>query len=247
VLAAGMMLYEAGQAVLAERFLTHLTETQDRDGAGQLGALALALDDPHLALRIAKRAAQFGHTLPDAYYPLHPLTEQDLPTAPELALSIARRESEFDPLVISPAGALGLMQIMPKTAQAVAERRGILYSRRDVLYNSGLNADLGAAYLYELEQEFNGNPVLISAAYNAGPSRADDWIERFGDPRDPGVDIIDWIEMIPFRETRNYIMRVTESLPVYAARLGWDSAQPLEFTTFLKGARVSPAPAPATR
>lgn len=246
VLSAGLMLYEAGERALAERFLTHLVESQNRDGAGQLGALALALRDPHLALRIAKRAARDGHVLPDAYYPLHPLAARDLPVPAELSLSIARRESEFDPRVISPAGAQGLMQLMPQTAQSVAEDRGILYKPADLLNNPELNAELGAAYLLELSELFDGNPVLIAAAYNAGPSRAQAWIERFGDPRAANVDILDWIEAIPFRETRNYIMRVTESVPVYAMRLGWAPSQAFDFTAYLKGAQLSPA-VPATR
>ena len=101
------------------------------------------------------------------------------------------------------------------------------------------NATIGGAYLAKLSRRFDGNPVLIAAAYNAGPSRTKAWIKKQGDPRKKSVDVIDWIETIPYAETRNYIMRVTESLPIYRARLG-KTALPIGFTEELKGSTFLP-------
>ena len=155
----------------------------------------------------------------------------------ELVLAIARRESEFDPFVISPVGARGLMQVMPKTAQEMAARVGLPYSQKRLEQDWAYNARLGITYLEELSERYDGNPVLMSVAYNAGPSRADRWIELMGDPRKPSTDVIDWIEMAPFQETRNYIMRVTESLPIYRARLG-RSSENVGFEEMLKGSSL---------
>ncbi|WJY22752.1 lytic transglycosylase domain-containing protein [Fontisubflavum oceani] len=226
VLRAALVLYEGGEVDLAERFMTHLTESLSREEAGQLGDLAFDLGNPHIALMIAKRAAQQGHEIMRAYYPVTELAEADLAAPPSLNLSIARRESEFDPGVISSAGAIGLMQVMPGTGRGQANRLGLEFSEARLLSDPAYNAVLGAGYLAYLTEEFGTNPVLLAAAYNAGPSRARAWVERFGDPRDPSVDVIDWIEAIPFNETRNYIMRVTESLAIYEAQLTGALAPP---------------------
>jgi soluble lytic murein transglycosylase len=216
---AALLYYEAGQDWPAERFLTHLTESLSREEAGMLGDFALDLGDPHIALRIAKRAAQGGFEIMRAYYPVVPaLAQADLPAPPAFILSIARRESEFDPNVVSPAGALGLMQVMPGTGRDTARDIGLEYSQTRMLDDPAYNALLGATFLDGLFERYDSNPVLISAAYNAGPGRANEWIERFGDPR-RAEDVIYWIEAIPFSETRNYIMRVTESLAIYEAQL----------------------------
>jgi len=215
---AGILLYEAGQPNLGERFLTHLTESLSRDEAGQLGDFALEIGDVHLALRIAKRAAQSGFEIMRAYYPISDLAQADLPIPAALALSIARRESEFDPGVVSGAGAMGLMQVMPGTGRDTARELGIAYDGPRVLSDPVYNALLGSTYIAGLLERFDGNLTLVSAGYNAGPGRASQWIERFGDPRE-AEDIVFWIEAIPFSETRNYIMRVTESIPIYEAQL----------------------------
>lgn len=220
VFRAAVRLLEAGEIVLAERFWTHLTESLSRQEAGQLASMLLDLNEPHIALMIAKRAATMGHEIMRAYYPLSSdLLAYDLPVSDRLVHSIARRESEFDPTVVSHAGALGLMQVMPRTGREMARRLGVAFSEARMHEDPAFNATLGAAYLDYLIEEFGPNPVLIAAAYNAGPSRAERWMEAFGDPRDPDVDVVDWIESIPFRETRNYVMRVTESMRIYDALL----------------------------
>ncbi|NOE20541.1 transglycosylase SLT domain-containing protein [Ruegeria atlantica] len=240
VLEAGLLLLKAEEANLSERFLTHLVESLDPVQANQLGDLVIELKQPHLAVMIAKRAATTGTVLPAAYYPVHPVADMRLPMAKEMTLAIARRESEFDPVVVSGAGARGLMQVMPATAKLVAGELGILSGHQTGRLTTDwqYNAKLGANYLSGLAADFNGNVVMMAAGYNAGPRRPISWMERYGDPRTGEVDIVDWIETIPFSETRNYVMRVTESLPVYRARLG-QPALPIPFSQELIGSSLA--------
>lgn len=239
VFEAGLLLLAAGELVLAERFLTHLAESLTPEQIAQLGAMAMEMNHPHLAIMIGKRAAQQGLIVPAPYYALHPVGRMQLPMAPEMNLAIARRESEFDPIVVSGAGARGLMQVMPATARLVAKDLGILsqHSTDRLLTEWRYNAKLGANYLAGLAGTFDGNVVMMAAGYNAGPRRPIRWMELYGDPRDGDPDIIDWIEHIPFNETRNYVMRVTESLPIYRARLG-QPALPVSFTQELVGSTL---------
>ena len=236
---AGVLLYASGEKALAERFWTHLVETLDPQAATQLGYAILDVADPHIAVMLGKRAARRGLVLHAPYYPLHPLSEAELPMAPEMSLAIARRESEFDPAVQSGVGARGLMQIMPNTGRSVARSLGIPdHTTERLITDPVYNARLGTAYLSELAGVFDGNVVMMSAGYNAGPSRPLRWMETFGDPRsNRDIDIVDWIEHIPFRETRNYVMRVSESLPIYRARLGEDPL-PIPFSEELVGSTL---------
>ncbi|WP_299599938.1 lytic transglycosylase domain-containing protein [uncultured Tateyamaria sp.] len=238
---AGLLLQASGEISLAERFWTHLTERLDRNAAGYLGHVAIAAGQPHLAVMIGKRVARRGITIHAPYYPLHPLADADLPMAPEMSLAIARRESEFDPVVQSSVGARGLMQVMPGTGREVAASLGLSadHTTGRMISDPAYNAKLGATYLSQLARRFDGNVVLMSAAYNAGPSRPNQWMLRYGNPRAErdDFDVIDWIEHIPFRETRNYVMRVTESLPIYRARLGKDPL-PIPFSEELVGSTL---------
>lgn len=234
VFQAGLLALNAGELTLAEQFLTHIAGTLAPEEVTLLGQAAVELNEPHLQVMIAKAAAKRGLTLPGPYYALHPMQGLDLPVPMPLALSIARRESEFDPQVVSGAGAMGLMQLMPGTAAQVARELGVSHEPSKVLSDWGYNAVLGSAYLANLSERFGANIILVSAGYNAGPSRPKQWIERFGDPRSPRVDVVDWIEMIPFSETQNYVMRVAESLPVYRARLGQEPL-PVPFSQELTG------------
>lgn len=236
VFQAGFLLQQAGDLSLSERFLTHLTETLPREEIGQLGNLAIALQEPHIAVMIGKRAASRGLTLHAAYYPLHPLADNNLPVVPELALSIARRESEFDPVVVSGAGARGLMQLMPRTAQQVSGELGVSYNLPGLTADPVYNARLGSAYLAGLVEEFGTAYPLVAAGYNAGPSRPIRWMERYGDPRRERTDPVDWVEHIPFRETRNYVMRVMESMVVYRARLSGQTS-PIRLSEELRRTR----------
>ncbi|NIZ61023.1 tail length tape measure protein [Sedimentitalea sp. CY04] len=236
---AALMMIDAGELDLAERFLTHLVESLDEVQARQLGLMAVEMGQSHLAVMISKRAARQSMELHGAYFPMHPVAKKRLPMAKEMMLAISRRESEFDHKVISGAGARGLMQVMPATAKLVATELGILakHATSRLTVEWDYNAKLGANYLAGLAGDFNGNVVMMSAGYNAGPRRPIAWMERYGDPRDGTPDIVDWIEHIPFNETRNYVMRVTESLPVYRARLG-KNPLPVPFSQELAGSTL---------
>ncbi len=236
---AALELLAAGEVSLAERFLTHLVETLPVDQAHQLGHMVLEMKQPHLAVMISKRAASRGLELKGVYYPLHPVADRKLAMAKEMTLAISRRESEFDPVVVSHVGARGLMQLMPGTATLVADELGLSAQHETARLTQDwpYNAKLGAQYLAGLAKTFDGNVVMMAAGYNAGPHRLPNWIERYGDPRTGQPNIVDWIEHIPFNETRNYVMRVTESLPVYRARLGKDPL-PLPFSQELAGSTL---------
>ena len=232
-----MLLLAAGQDNLAERFFTHLTESLDRSQIGQLGDMLAEMGRPPIQVMVGKRAAQRGIEVPGPYYALHPLAEDPHPVPTELVLSIARRESEFNPEVVSGVGARGLMQVMPRTAQEVSGWINEPYSLSGLLSDPNYNARLGAAYLASLARQFDGNVVMMAAGYNAGPSRPVGWMQLYGDPRRGEIDVVDFIESIPFQETQNYVMRVAESLPVYRARLGKDP-HPVPFSEELTGATL---------
>ncbi len=238
---AGLLLQASGEVSVAERFWTHLTEQLVAEDIALLGQAAIDADQPHLAVMIGKRAARRGLTIAAPYYPLHSLVEMDLPMVAEMTLAIARRESEFDPVVQSGAGARGLMQVMPATARDVARDLGLsaLHTTDRLTADADYNARLGAEYLSQMAGRFGGNVVMVSAAYNAGPARPPRWMNTYGDPRKGDIDVVDWVEMVPFRETQNYIMRVTESLPVYRARLGKDPL-PIPFSEELIGNTLAP-------
>ena len=238
---AGMLLQASGELSIGERFWTHLAEQLMPDDAALLGQAAIDMNQPHLAVMIGKRVAQRGITIAAPYYPLHPAIKLDLNMAPEMVLAIARRESEFDPVVQSHVGARGLMQLMPGTAQDVARDLDIsaLHTTDRLIADPDYNARLGSEYLSQMAGRFGGNVVMVSAAYNAGPARPPRWMADYGDPREGDIDVVDWIEMIPFRETQNYVMRVTESLPIYRARLGKDPL-PQPFSEELIGSTLLP-------
>lgn len=219
VVRAAMLLHFADQAGRVRQFMTHLAEEMTREEASQLADLALELDRPTVALAIAKEVAKRGIVLARPYFPITDLASYSADVEGAVAMAIARRESELNAGAVSPAGARGLMQLMPATARQVAEQLGIEYSKSRLTNDWRYNATLGTAYLAGLLEDYRGSYVLSFAAYNAGPHRADAWLERYGDPRSDAVDPVDWIELIPFRETRNYVMRVIESLHVYRARM----------------------------
>lgn len=234
VLQAGRLLLQAGDRTLAKRFFLHLAEAQGAGGLDQLADLALQLDEPHIALLIAKAAAERGVILARAYFPVTDLVPPDLPVSRALALAIARRESEFDPAAQSPAGARGLMQVMPATAEKVAQGLGLDYAPGKLTRDPGYNVRIGTQYLRRLADQFGPSIALIAAGYNAGPGRPLRWITEFGDPRASDVDVVDWVETIPFTETRTYVMRVVEGVVIYRARLKGE-AGPVRVTAELKG------------
>ncbi len=153
---------------------------------------------------------------------LFPVKKLVNPGTPEtaLVLGVIRQESAFDPEAVSSAGARGLMQLMPATAKSVAKKMGLNYTKEKLTSDSNFNISLGRAYLAELLANQGGSYVLAIASYTAGPRRVSEWTARFRDPRRQGVDVIDWVELIPISETRNYVQRVLENTQVYRHRLG---------------------------
>lgn len=243
--AAAQMLRAAGSEDLARRFLLQEQETLPETQIAPMARLAQDWGDAKLVLTLGKRAAETGDILIPAYYPLpQDLATGNLAVPEDLALSIARRESEFDPQAVSQVGALGLMQLMPATAELVAPAAGESFDKARLTADPAYNLRLGSSYLARLRSEFGTSPVLTAVGYNAGPARARAWIADMGDPRLEDTDIVGWVEMIPYAETRNYVMRVAESLPVYRARLGGDIAGPLDFTAELRGSPPPPETTP---
>lgn len=235
LLAAALALRDAGRWLDARRFVLSLSRkltTEDEFGA--LGDLFLAINEPNWALNVAKIAVQAEILLPDAYFPVTDLAQARFDVPIDLVKAIARRESEFDPAVVSSADARGLMQVLPGTGQMMARKLGVPFEASLLTRDAGLNARLGAAYLAELRDEFGPSLALVAAGYNAGPGRPRQWIQSLGDPRDPAVDIVAWVESVPFAETRNYIMRVAESQIVYRARLA-GQAQRADVERLLRG------------
>ena len=218
VFAAVRFFIASGERDQAEQFVSHMAETLPRDELGSLGEYVLSVNEPHLSVAIAKQAARRGIVLPRYYFPVARMGVSNFPIPRELVLAITRQESEFDPAVRSRVGALGIMQLMPDTAREVAAYLDMPYSSSRMLSDTYYNTRLGTAYLDELLERYDGNVVLVAAAYNAGPGRADRWTVSLGDPK--RSDMVDWIEHIPYNETRNYVMRVAEGMLIYRARLG---------------------------
>jgi len=214
-------------------FMTHLRRQTVTAGAHQLHAeLANAIGRPDQALFTAKQASRQGIQAAAHLFPVPPEITRQLngtrTPEPALVLAVIRQESAFDGRVISRAGARGLMQLMPATAHLVAKNINLPYQRARLTEDSGYNMQLGRAYLGQLLEDFEGSTALALAAYNAGPHRVKRWIKAFGDPRRPDVDPVDWIERIPFSETRNYVQRVLEGQVVYRLALnGQKTVMPL--------------------
>ncbi|NKK82556.1 lytic transglycosylase domain-containing protein [Rhizobium leguminosarum] len=219
--------------------ILYLALADQLQSPGELAVLAARAEqsgDHHLSLQIGKIAYGRGIDVAALAFPVGviPASANITGSGKALAYAIARQESAFNPAAVSAANARGLLQLLPGTAQAVAKRHNIAFSRDKLTADAGYNATLGAHYLGEQIDAFGGSYILTFIAYNAGPKRVPEWIGRYGDPRGRPIDeIIDWIERIPFPETRNYVQRVMENYEVYKARLG----QPTDIERDLIGGR----------
>lgn len=218
---AAVLLHNSGYELLSAKFISAKLDNIASDGEYQAFATYLKrLGDVSGAYRVAKRASWKNVFLGDTTYPSLMKWVEDASIDPALAHAIIRQESQFDMTATSPAGALGLMQLMPRTAAEVAKKRGWAHQTSWLTTKPDHNILLGSTYLNDLLRRFNGSYPLAIAAYNAGPSRVNGWLEAFGDPRTGEVNWIDWLELIPVPETRNYVQRVTEGIVTYRDHLG---------------------------
>ncbi len=217
------MLAEVGARDQIRPFVLRLVELARTPGQHVLAVKLAARDGrPDTTVAAARRAAQKGVALIEAGFPVIDEASGELPEK-ALVLSVIRQESNFLPAAVSSAGALGLMQLLPGTAQQMAKSLDLPFAKQRLTQDPKYNVRLGTAFLGHLIGSFEGSYVLAIAAYNAGPARARQWVREFGDPRQPDIDAIDWVETIPYSETRNYVQRVLECLQVYRRRL--DAAQ----------------------
>jgi soluble lytic murein transglycosylase len=205
------------------RFIRAMAERVDDRTEGRMVAdLARDAGRPDLTVHVARDLRRRGLILPNHLYPEH---EMAMGSSPEIAvdqsllLAIARQESSFRIAAVSPAGARGLMQLMPATAKHMAEKLEIGFDVDRLLTDADYNLLLGSAYIERLIARYDGSLLLAIAAYNAGPTRVNRWLDDYGDPRTGEIGPIDWIESMPISETRNYVQRVFESYMIYRHRV----------------------------
>jgi soluble lytic murein transglycosylase len=218
---AAILLAETGRLASFERFSFALDDMMNTAAEHQmLFDIGAGYLEMRAAVRGAKAGLGRGLVAPDAVFPMMslPPSPRSGSAEPALVLALSRQESEFNPRAVSGADARGLMQMVPRYAQAEAKMVGLPFRQSWLTDDPQYNLRLGRGFLDDLVDTFGGSYILAAAAYNAGPSRARQWISDFGDPR-AGADPIDWIESIPFAETRNYVQRVLENTQVYRARL----------------------------
>jgi soluble lytic murein transglycosylase len=218
------ILSQAKDRALARVFAVRMANDQPADAKKLelLAQLMTAQGDPAMGVRVAKLASYNGVLLLPHLAPVVTLPRFPGDTAgpdPALVLGITRQESEFDPAVVSSSGARGLMQLMPATARHAASMNRLGFKLNDLTNNPRYNMQLGMVTLDDYLAYWGDSYVLGIASYNAGPTNVRKWVEANGDPRDSSVDPIDWIEMIPFSETRNYVQRVLENIEIYRNRL----------------------------
>ncbi|NJM35184.1 MAG: lytic transglycosylase domain-containing protein, partial [Rhodomicrobium sp.] len=193
-----------------------------------LNELALRIAPRHVAVRTAKIAINRDYPVehyayPDALPEFKSLAEgEEIENA--LIHALTRQESEFNPQIVSSAGAVGLMQLLPSTAKMVAGWHSMKFEKKKLSADPAYNVSLGTAFLHRLISNYDGSYIMALAGYNAGPGRIRQWVGLFGDPRKKEVDPIDWIERIPFTETRDYVHKILESAQVYRSRLHGDGA-----------------------
>lgn len=210
------MLGEQGDRTRQSIFLRKLVEDADTlEQKTLIAELAPALRRPDVGVLVGREARNEGQlALIEAAYPRLPLGP-DMQSDWTMIHAITRQESRFDRAAVSPVNARGLMQLMPATARETAAKVGVSYDYERLTEDEAYNVLLGSTYFRGLLNRWDGSYVLAVASYNAGPGNVNRWIRENGDPRNPSVDIIDWIEAIPYSETRTYVWRVLENAVVY--------------------------------
>ena len=231
VVRAVQLLYDIGERQIAIPIFANMGEHGDPNALVGLAEAAYHHGDARGMLLVGKAALNRG--LPFDFY-AYPVigVPRFAEIGPEVnrsvVYSIARQESEFDPTAVSPAHAYGLMQVTPNAGRYVCKRAGVGFNLRRMKTDPVYDTALGSAELGGLLKDYRGSYIMTFAAYNAGRGNLEKWIKRYGDPRDPRVNTVDWVELIPFSETRNYVERVMENLQVYRARFGGGSRLQIE-------------------
>ena len=224
VVRAAQILYTLDERDMLASVFAELGESAtDIAGMAMLGELASKHGDGRAMLLLGESAYARGLPMDYYAYPVVGLPDYQPiapPIEPAVAYSIARQESHFNQKVVSSAHAMGLMQVTPAAGIDTAAKFKVAYSRDRLLKDPVYNMQMGAAELSNLFTGYNGSYILTFAGYNAGRGRVKQWIAAYGDPRDPNVDPVDWVERIPLSETRNYVERIMENLQVYRARFG---------------------------
>jgi soluble lytic murein transglycosylase len=225
---AADILYAIGERDLAVSFMTDFAkESNDVASVAAVGEVTARYNDAQAMLLIGKTALARGmamdqYAFPDIGVPLYRAVGPQVDRC--VVYSIVRTESGFDQRDKSPAKAVGLMQVTPEAGRDTAKRFGVAYDWNRLVSDPVYNTQMGAAEVAALLKEYRGSYIMAFAGYNAGRGRVAEWVARHGDPRDPKVDAVDWVERIPFAETRNYVQRVMENLQVYCARFGASTA-----------------------
>lgn len=235
---AAVIAHKAGlDRALVRAFLSQIrSQLASEAEFAMLAHLAEAMDDTQMSVRIGKSGIARGLNLIYYAYPIHklpayrPIRE---PAETALILGIARQESEFGSGSISSAGARGILQVMPATARHICREYKLKCDVVRLLRDAAYNTMMGSAYIADRMDEFSGSYILSLAGYNAGPGRTREWIRDFGDPREKGIDPIDWIHSIPITETREYVQKVLSNVQIYRARLG-DSANAVRLNADLR-------------
>jgi soluble lytic murein transglycosylase len=225
---AAVLLMQMNDPHDASTFLNRAAQEALSDKTRVMDArLALGLGLPQSAVAIARSAGTAGQMLTVEGWPT-PYTPPSAGLDPAVAYGVMRQESSFDPTAISGSGAIGLMQLLPNTARMTASKAGLPYGN---LFDTGENMSLGTAYFAQELQNFGECLPLAIAAYNAGPTSVARWLGQYGDPElgsEPGgADIVDWVEQIPYSETRNYVQRVSENITIYRAKLNGSAQSPI--------------------
>lgn len=221
------LLGESGERGLFRQFSYHIDDQlQTATEQLLLAEIANNFHSPDVGVRGGKAGLGRGIIAPEAAYPIvsYPL-QREVQVENALVLALSRQESELNPRAISHANARGLMQMLPSTAREQARREGLPFRQSWLTDDPGYNMTLGAAHLDDLLDRFNGSYIMTAAAYNAGASRPARWVNEYGDPRKGEIDAIDWVEFIPFSETRNYVQRVLENVQVYRQRLSEEPSE----------------------
>jgi len=231
IVRAVQLLYALDEREIALPIFGDMGENGDPDALVGLGELASRNGDARGMLLLGKAALNRGLPFDFYAYPVSgipPFKSIGPEVEQSIVFAIARQESAFNPNVVSPANAYGLMQVTPDAGKYVCKKYGASFDIGRLKTDPVYNAALGAAELGGLIEDYRGSYIMTFAAYNAGRGSVKKWIERYGDPRDPKVDAVDWVELIPFSETRNYVQRIMENLQVYRARFGGGTGLQIE-------------------